>query len=198
MDVALAGIFRLNSWHMSMDSNPYLAPTALAAPPALPVDSEAIRRQYLNHEASVKSLSTLYLFGGILTGIGGLGCAVRPTEEFPLTSGIIFVVIGSLQLILGNAIRRLQKAARIVAAVLAIPGLIGFPIGTLISALVLYLMLSRKGAMVFSDDYKRIIAETPHIKYKTSIIVWVVLGVFAVVVLAGVVLGILAWLGNRH
>jgi hypothetical protein len=183
---------------MSLEPNPYLAPATFAAPPALPADSEAIRRQYLNHEASAKSLGTLYLFGGILMIIGGLVCAVRPTEEFPLTSGIIFIVIGVLQLILGNAIRRLQKAARIVAAALAIPGLIGFPIGTLISALVLYLMLSRKGAMVFSDDYKRIIAETPHIKYKTSIIVWVVLGVFAVVVLAGVVLGLLAWLGTRH
>jgi hypothetical protein len=29
---------------------------------------------------------------------------------------------------------------------------------------------------VFSDEYKRVIAETPHIKYRTSIVVWIFLG----------------------
>lgn len=30
--------------------------------------------------------------------------------------------------------------------------------------------------MVFSADYKRIIEQTPHIRYRTSMILWIVLG----------------------
>jgi hypothetical protein len=183
---------------MSLEPNPYLTPATFAAPPALPVDSEVVRRQHLNHEASVKSVGTLYLLGGVVMAISGIGFITIPNKEYGISVAIFMVALGALQFILGYAIRRLQKTARIVAAVLAAPGLIGFPIGTLISALVLYLMLSRKGAMVFSDDYKRIIAETPHIKYKTSIIVWIVLGLFALVVLAGLVLAALSTFTPRH
>ncbi|HKB60455.1 MAG TPA: hypothetical protein VKC56_10480, partial [Gallionellaceae bacterium] len=64
---------------------------------------------------------------------------------------------------------------RIVAGVLAGLGLLGFPFGTVISAFILYLLFSKKGAMVFSDEYKQVIADTPDIKYRTSIIVWIFL-----------------------
>jgi hypothetical protein len=140
----------------------------------------------------------LYLFGGICMAITGIVAIVRPSQDLPLFAGVILIAFSSLQLILGRAIQRLQKTARIVAGVIAIPGLIAFPIGTLINAVVAYLMFSKKGATVFSDDYKRIIAETPHIKYTTSIVVWIVLGIFALVVLVGLVLAVFATFAPKH
>ena len=41
--------------------------------------------------------------------------------------------------------------------------------------------------MVFSDEYRSIIDQTPHIKYKTSIIVWI----FLFILLALIGFGIL-------
>ena len=68
----------------------------------------------------------------------------------------------------GIAIRRLRKWSRVVATIFACIGLLGFPVGTLISAYILYLLLSAQGTMVFSSEYQQIIAETPHVKYQSS------------------------------
>jgi len=40
--------------------------------------------------------------------------------------------------------------------------------------------------MVFSEEYREVIAQTPHIKYKTSTIVWILL----FILLAFIALGI--------
>ncbi len=66
-------------------------------------------------------------------------------------------------------------------------GLLGFPCGTVISAYLLYLLFSPKGELVFSDPYEEIIQGTPHIKYKTSIIVWIFLFILIGVILAAII-----------
>jgi predicted nucleic acid-binding Zn ribbon protein len=66
-------------------------------------------------------------------------------------------------------------------------GLLSFPCGTLISACLLYLFFSHKGEMVFSDRYEEIIQGTPHIKYKTLIIVWIFLLILIGVILAAII-----------
>jgi hypothetical protein len=66
-------------------------------------------------------------------------------------------------------------------------GLLGFPCGTIISGYLLYLLLSAKGEMVFSSAYKEVMQATPHIRYRTSIIVWIFLFLLIGVILLGVV-----------
>ncbi len=66
-------------------------------------------------------------------------------------------------------------------------GLLSFPCGTLISACLLYLFFSYKGEMVLSDRYEEIIQGTPHIKYKTLIIVWIFLFILIGVILAAII-----------
>jgi hypothetical protein len=73
-------------------------------------------------------------------------------------------------------VRRLKPWARIGSGILSGIGLLGFPIGTIINGYILYLLFSKKGSMVFSDEYKRVIQQTPHIKYRTSVIILVALG----------------------
>ena len=80
----------------------------------------------------------------------------------------------------------MKKWARIPTGILSGIGLLAFPIGTLINAYVLYLIFSAKGKMVFSDEYRAVIEQTPHIKYRTSIIVWIVLGLLLLLIAFGI------------
>ncbi len=90
---------------------------------------------------------------------------------------LIFVVLGVLQFWTGIGLRRLKPWARVPTGLFSGLGLLGFPIGTLINAYVLYLVFSKKGKTVFAEEYQAIIAATPDMKYRTSIIVWVFLGI---------------------
>ncbi len=150
-------------------------------------DAPEIRRQHLNHEASIKAIGALYYLGAIgLIGLGITGIVGSGSEG--AATKILLVVfalgMGGLYFWIGHGLRGLQSRAKIPAVILAVIGLLGFPIGTLINGYILYLLLSAKGTMVFSDEYKQIIADTPDIKYRTSIIVWVFLGLIVALVAA--------------
>jgi hypothetical protein len=153
----------------------------------------------------VKSIGTLYLIGGvfsllislayIIAGIGSLN-DTGPNEFggpilvllVALAVGAGFLSLGVLQIWSGIGVRKLRPAARIGATVISAIGLLGFPIGTLISAYFLYLLLSEKGSYVFSDAYKQVIAQTPHMRYKTSILTWIVVILLVTLVLLVIVI----------
>lgn len=172
-----------------MTDNPYQAP-AVATVVAAETDAESTRRKYLTHEASVKGVGSLYLlggvlgilallalFGGILFG-GGVG---GPEIVVLLLSG----AIGVLQLIAGLGLRKFTNSGRILGSLVAGISLIGFPIGTVIGAYILYLLLGAKGKVVFSPEYQAVIAQTPHIRYRTSKVVWILLGLVVILIVAG-------------
>lgn len=149
-------------------------------------NAEETRKQYLKHEASVKSAGFLYYLGGVamfLIGLGGI-LAVRP-GGVEIVPSFFLVVLGVGQFWTGTGLRRLKPWARIPTGILSGIGLIGFPIGTLINGYILYLVFSQKGKMVFSEEYRTVIEQTPHIKYRTSIIVWIVLGLLLALILFG-------------
>ena len=90
-----------------MSENPYAAPLvdAFVAPP---VGAEAMRQQYLSHEASVKSIGTLYMLGAIFFIPIGLGLvamtisgAIEADEQLPAA-----LMIWSAACILGSAFYR--------------------------------------------------------------------------------------------
>jgi hypothetical protein len=144
-------------------------------------NAEQIRNDHIKHEASVKSVGILYFLAAalfILAGASGMATSNGPR----LAVGLAFVCLGGLQIWLGLGLRQLKSWARIPTAVLSGIGLLAFPLGTLINAYVLYLVLCQKGRTVFSADYKRVIEQTPHIKYKTSIIVWILLGLLLLLI----------------
>jgi hypothetical protein len=137
--------------------------------------AEQIRTDHIKHEASVKSVGLLYFLGGIVVILAGLGGL--------FSGGLMGVLVGGALMMLGGGqiatavgLRKLKSWARIPTGIFSGIGLLGFPLGTLINAYILYLVFCRKGTTVFSDEYKRVIAETPHIKYRTSIVVWIFLG----------------------
>jgi hypothetical protein len=176
--------------------NPY-APTSATIPETGEGD-EATRKKYLSHEASIKSIGVLYLLGSILGFLGtvvylvlGLANVIMPSRNpaeslglgiFLLAFAVFAGAFSTFQFILARGLRRLTPWCRIAGIVVSCLGLLGFPIGTLISAYFLYLLGSQKGVYVFSPEYARVIAATPHIKYKTSIIVWIFLGILMFVI----------------
>lgn len=165
--------------------NPYAASSIEATSEVVSMDNpEAVRRAYLTHEASVKSIGTLFILGSVLVVIGSTvsiasALAVQMPDAFEVLLGMSFVLLfGIASGVTGFALQRLHSWSRWGGTAFSAFGLLNIPIGTVISAYFLYLLLSKKGAMVFSEEYKHVIAQTPHIKHKTSMVVWFLIILF--------------------
>lgn len=156
--------------------------------------AEETRNQYIKHEASVKSIGLLYYLGGgalLIAGVATLGTALsRGGKPEAFVSSVVFVLLGAVQIWTGTGLRKLRSWSRVVAGILSGIGLLGFPLGTIINGYILYLLFSQKGKIVFSPEYQEVIQQTPHIKYKTSIVVWILLGLVVLLVLLAIVAGI--------
>jgi hypothetical protein len=144
--------------------------------------AEDIRKTHLSHEVHVKSVGSLYFVTGCIFGLAGLAVACEPAEarqyESARVYGIVAVVLALALISTGVGLRQLRPWSRILSGILAGIGLLGFPLGTLINGFILYLLFSEKGSMVFSEPYHRVIAATPHVKYRTPIVLWIALGIF--------------------
>ncbi len=177
--------------------NPYAPPTARVADVSS-VDSqaEAIRREHIKHEASVRSVGILYYIGGALSVLGGL--IVLPLAVMEQAgvayafAGALLLVFGAFALAVAYAIRQLKPWARTACIVLSVIGLLDIPVGTLISGYILYLLLAAKGKRIFQPDYAGIVAATPHIRYRTSIVVWILLAILVAGVAAGILVPMLS------
>lgn len=187
---------------MSSAPNPFEAPQvdAIASTPSrTEPDAERIRREHLNTETNIRSLGFLYMLGGVIGTIGMFG--VISAVVIPALFGnnrsvglgellILITLLGLYPLLLftGFSLRKLKPWSRWVAVTFSALGLLGFPIGTLLSGFFLYTLLNSKGNMVFTPQYARIVEQTPHIKYKTSVLVWVLLGLALLGIAAAIVI----------
>jgi hypothetical protein len=211
--------------------NPYAAPESrLGEAPAVAsselAEAEAVRRAHLNHEASVKAIGSLHLFGAFVCVIGlvavlayGLsnramapGAPGNSAALIGLTVYMLFLIL--INGTLGMGLRGLKTWARWLEVVLiglsllatfagnllagAQQGGMAFALGvtfaqSIIPLYILYLMLSQKGTVVFSHEYKDVIALTPHIKYRSSWIVKGCLIVFVAIIAFAVLGGLLSW-----
>lgn len=130
---------------------------------------EAIRNEHIKHEASIQSVGLLYFLGGAIMALASLGFMVGGGEGFII--GLIVFAFAGVQFWTAVNLRKLKPAARVPTGILSGIGLIGFPVGTLINAYILYLVFSKKGTYIMSEEYAEVRERTPHIKYRTSIIV---------------------------
>ena len=176
---------------MSTLLNPYQAPTARVddvSDGANP-QAESIRREHINHEASIKAVGTLYYLSTLGLAIAGLAILVSPgafarARVSDAVPAAIMVAIAVGIFVVGRGLRKLQPWVRIPTVLLSILGLLGFPIGTLINGYIIWLILSKKGRLVLSPEYAAIVEATPQVKYRTSIVVWTLLGVIVLFVIA--------------
>lgn len=148
--------------------------------------SEQIRRDHLSHESSIQSVGFLCFLGAVACLLAGtaLSASSRPWP------GVFLLLLGGVYAWTGFGLRRLERWSRVAAGVFSGLALLNFPIGTLLGVYILYLLFSTKGAMVFSDQYKQVIKDTPHLRYRTPIVGWILLAVL-VLLLAGLTVGLL-------
>jgi len=174
---------------MNTALNPYATPKAVVADPVAS-EAEVVRRTHITHEASIKSAGVLFILGGLGTLAMSAGLvipAMANVEDRPgfVVIGFAVAALGVAYVAYGWGLRALRAWARTPAIVLAAIGLLGFPIGTLINGYILWLVLSGKGRRIFAADYASIVEATPHVKYRTSAVAWIALGlIVALIVLA--------------
>ncbi|MGI9336482.1 MAG: hypothetical protein ACR2RL_25300 [Gammaproteobacteria bacterium] len=172
----------------------------LYAPPAAELvvadgEAETLRKEYIRHEANVRGVGALYYmtaamlgFAALVTLVTGFDPNLDHHQGFALGLFALYAVVGAGFAAVGRGLRRLRGWVKIPVGILSGIGVLGFPIGTLINGYILYLMFSRKGTMVFSQPYREVVAQTPHIKHRTSIVVWAALAVIVVLIGAGLVI----------
>ncbi|WP_322284267.1 hypothetical protein [Prosthecobacter sp.] len=168
--------------------NPYAPPQAARLVDESP---EAIRRAHIGHETSIKAVGGLYaLFGGLMllpVIIGMLEALSAASSKGDFAAMGLAAIIGACGLVLGAGVFRLRAWARIPMAVVS--GLLGaVTIFTvllpLMNGYVGWLMLSAKGRMIFSLQYQAVIAFTPDVNPRTSVVSLCLLFVVMLLVLA--------------
>ena len=161
--------------------NPYAAPAAPVADVGANAEAEAIRRAHISHEASIKAVGLLYYLGGVGVTLAA-AASLLGARDASVTLTLALIALGVGQFFAGWAVRALRPWGRILGCVLSGLGLLGFPIGTAINAYILYLFLSKKGRTIFAPEYQAVIAATPDVRYRTSILVWIFLALLVALI----------------
>ena len=187
-----------------MDSSPYAPPEAalVDAPEYDQSDAESVRRAHLRHEIQVKAIGTLHYFSGAMLLIGAIGMLAammtapmnRPIGNAHSLLILVSGAFGAALVALGYGFRRLRPWVRFPGGIVAAIGLLAFPVGTLISAWILYLMFGPKGLVVLGPGYQDVVAAAPHVNYQRTVGDWIATGLI-VALLAGI--GILVVLAMR-
>ncbi|MCF7785717.1 MAG: hypothetical protein K9N47_06320 [Prosthecobacter sp.] len=173
-----------------MEINPYAAPQAQVLQTTS--QDELVRKEHINTEATIKSVGILYYlgsFGLVLYGVGSIGMSISARSDASwvgILIGVVLLAFGIGQGIVAYGLRRLQNWARIPTIILSSIGLLGFPIGTLINIYILVKVSGQQGKFIMTPEYQRIIAATPHVKRKTSVVVWVIL-IALIILLIGII-----------
>lgn len=190
--------FELPPKRFAGNDNPFAAPESDFNPaPASTSDlanAERIRNEHIGAEASVRAIGALNILGSIFMIIAGIvlifaGIYAENGEEKGVSIGLgsFYFGFGILSFLVGRGLRKLKNWARITSAIMSIPGILS-PIVWLI----LYYLLNKKAVYVCTPEYAQIREMTPHVKYKTSIVVKFLLGLLLVVfllIMAGLISG---------
>jgi len=171
-----------------MSENPYAAPATAPENLTLSSSEEDARQEHFSTESSIKSIGLLYYLAsiaGIIATVGSVLVAFTGEPEAFVTL-FVFVILAPLFVFVGHGLRKFKPWARAVATFFSCVGLLAIPLGTIINAYFLYLLWGKKGRMIFTPEYQKIITATPHLKYRTSKTAWVALLIF-ILALAGLI-----------
>ena len=159
---------------------------------------EQIRRKHLGHEASIRSFGLLFKIGSVIGVLSGVVYFLLASAQlfggqqvvigiFLFLLALITIGLSILQWFVAVGLRELSNFGRIGGTVIGVIGLLGIPFGTLISTYFLYLLWSKKGHVVFSPRYQRVREATPHIVYKTHIVVKILLGLLVAMIVVPII-----------
>ncbi|WP_395741262.1 hypothetical protein [Prosthecobacter sp.] len=164
-----------------MEFNPYAAPQSQTLLNPAKSEEETLRAEHINTESTIQSVGALIMLpAAVLLYFAWMILQRGLMHQLP--EGMLFLSIGLVLGVVGYGMRSLRSWARIPAVLVSACGLIAFPIGTLISISVLIKLLGKQGKRVMTDDYRRIVALTPHVKLKTPASAWILLALLLAIV----------------
>ncbi len=164
-----------------MNENPYQTPAVQDYVVPVLNEAEEIRTKHLKHEASIKAVGFLYFLGAVLVALSlvGVGFAAFYSGSGPggpeLGIFALLFVVCVAQFFAGWGLRKLRPWSKVPAGIVAAVSLISIPIGTIFGLYFLYLIFSAKGRTILSPGYQDIVAQTPHLRYRTPIWIWILL-----------------------
>lgn len=172
----------------SMEANPYAPPqvTELSSGHAGMTEAEVVRREHLSVEANIRTTAVLHMVGMALFAVPGFLMLLQGKSV-----SLLFLLIGGTLGIVGHGLGALNGRARWPALVISVAGLLAFPVGTIINAVILVNLTGAKAKRVFAPDYQEIIAATPHVETgfsRLAILTLALLGLMVLLVAAAVVL----------
>ena len=177
-----------------MEFNPYAAPQSQVLQATS--QDELIRQEHINTEASIKSVGLLYYIAVlILIVMGGISCSdyLSSNSISALLPGVLLLLLGIGVGFVAYGLRRLRSWSRIptilLSSIALIIGLISLSGGIILHIYILVQMMGKQTQFVMTPEYQRIIAATPHVKRKTSIVMKVLL-VLLLILLIGVIASI--------
>ncbi len=164
--------------------------------------AEEMRRTYFRHELAVWTVGGIvFVGGGSIFVLAGALAPFSKSEGAPVSNPAVEMAVrvavsamiagfGVAEIWIGLKLRKLDPRFRIPAAVIAgigIAGGITTCIGWIVPAYILWLLVSQKGKIVFSEKYARAIEMTPHIKPRMWIVLKILLILFGVLIVLGLV-----------
>ena len=199
---------------MSTELNPYAAPRTTPNDPAMKLgnvsEAECIRQKYFSHEVVVKSVAMLYfwfnVFQGLLAFVALMPAALatnnRTAQSFALVLALQTVVFA----VIACGLQKLQSWARwIVAGISGICivllsiamffgdiGMLAFSINVAGNAFFLYIFSCEKARKIFSAEYRQVVRQTPHAKYRVAIVLSKTLIIVVALFLIATVIAILS------
>ncbi len=125
-------------------------------------------------------LGAIILVVVLIVGLIRLGGAASDELGYMAGLAAVTLLIG----LLARGLRNLRRWAAILVGIWAgislVLGITSLPysaFGMVISAYILWLMVGPKGLFVTSAEYRDIVAQTPHVKRRTSVVTWVLLAI---------------------
>lgn len=170
--------------------NPYRVPRAHVADVGPQAEAESVRLAHLSVETSLRTVGLLYYLGLAGFGISGfliVGSSAGSAMVEP-AMGVVLLALAVICAVLAYGLRGLRPWVRVPAIGASVIGLFGFPFGSILNGYVLYLLLCAKGRCVLGPDYAAVLAATPHVRYRSSL----VLRVCVVALLAFVLFALMA------
>lgn len=180
-------------------ASPYDPPASpVSDPPTALAAAEELRRAHIGHERRLKAMGVLYLLIGASLGAvwltlvyGLLSSSTRPASA---TDVGMFAVLGVLLvawLALGVGYVRLRPWVKVPTGILSGIGLLGFPVGTAFHAYLLWLVFSAKGKVILGPSYREVVQATPHVRYRSSPMQLVAVGLVLLLVVFVVIMLVL-------
>ncbi len=167
--------------------NPYAPPVAAVEEVQIGGDAERTRQEHLAVEANLKAFGLLHLLGGLFLVPSAIvilvGSVVAGLTPAVIAIALALGILGALMLSSGYNLRRLSPGARMPATLVGAVGLLSFPVGTILNGALLIILWGAKGRVVLTEDYQEIVRLTPHMKYRTPLVVWIVAGLMLLGVL---------------